>query len=66
VLIAAYAFRITYLVTIPFGVIVISLSLFVRDPSKYFTKHIAVHLEKEILGKKHVHTEKDFLNSNVL
>jgi len=54
----AYAFRITYLVTIPFGVIVICMSMFVRDPSKYFTKHIAVHLEKEVIGKKPVQSEK--------
>src|SRR5579859_7237469 len=53
-LILAYAFRITYLVTIPFGVIVVLMSMFVRDPSRYFTKHIAVHLEKEVIGKKHV------------
>lgn len=58
ILIVAYAFRITYLVTIPFGVIVICISLFVRDPSKYFTKHIAVHLEREVIGKKPVHSEK--------
>jgi hypothetical protein len=57
-LILAYAFRITYLVIIPFGVIVICMSIFVRDPSKYFTKHIAVHLEKEVIGKKSVHSEK--------
>jgi hypothetical protein len=54
----AYAFRITYLVTIPFGVIVICMSLFVRDPSKYFTKHIAVHMEKRVFGKRAVHVEK--------
>jgi len=47
-----------YLVTIPFGVIVICMSMFVRDPSKCFTKHIAVHLEKEVIGKKQVHSEK--------
>ena len=40
--------------TIPFGVIVVLMSMFVRDPSRYFTKHIAVHLEKEVIGKKHV------------
>jgi len=56
----AYAFRITYLVTIPFGVIVICLSVFVRDPSKYFTKHVAVHLEKEVIGgKKSANNEKE-------
>lgn len=44
------AFRITWLASIPFGVIACILAIFVRDPSPYFTKHTSVTLEKERLG----------------
>jgi MFS family permease len=44
------AFHITWIATVPFGVIAFGLALFVRDPSPYFTNHTAVHLEKETLG----------------
>ncbi len=50
----ADAFRVTWLATIPFGVVACGLAMFVRDPSPYFTNHTAVHLEKEKLS----HTEK--------
>lgn len=42
------AFRMTWLITIPFGVVACCLAVFVADPSPYFTNHTAVHLEKEI------------------
>ena len=44
------AFRVTFLATIPFGVIATALAFFIREPSPYFTKHVAVTLEKERLG----------------
>lgn len=44
------AFRVTFLASIPFGVIATILAFFVRDPSPYFTNRIAVTLEKERLG----------------
>ncbi|KIW52004.1 hypothetical protein PV05_10666 [Exophiala xenobiotica] len=50
----AYGFRITWLASIPFGVIAMCCAVAVRDPSKYFTNHVEVHLEKEIGGNKHV------------
>lgn len=43
----AYAFRLAYLSTIPFGVIATCVAIFVRDPSKYFTEHVAVRLETD-------------------
>jgi hypothetical protein len=46
------AFRVTFLATIPFGVIATVLAFFIREPSQYFTKHVAVTLEKEVLGRK--------------
>ncbi|KAI9818748.1 MAG: hypothetical protein M1827_007568 [Pycnora praestabilis] len=49
------AFRLTWLVSIPFGVIAFILGVFIRDPSPYFTKHTAVTLEKERLGGGHHH-----------
>lgn len=49
----AYGFRITWLASIPFGVIAMACAVAVRDPSKYFTNHVEIHLEKEI-GKGQV------------
>ena len=46
------AFRVTFLATIPFGVIATVLAFFVRDPSPYFTNHISVTLEKEVLKRR--------------
>jgi len=46
----AYGFRITWLTSIPFGVIAMACAMAVRDPSKYFTNHVEIHLEKEIGG----------------
>ncbi|KAL5390632.1 hypothetical protein DPSP01_001707 [Paraphaeosphaeria sporulosa] len=43
----AYAFRITWLASIPFGVVALLAAVVVRDPSKYFTNHVEVHLEKK-------------------
>ncbi|ORY18627.1 fungal trichothecene efflux pump [Clohesyomyces aquaticus] len=55
----AYGFRITWLASIPFGVVATVCSILVRDPSKYFTNHVEVHLEKEIGGKKREVEEKN-------
>jgi len=44
------AFRVTWLATIPFGIIACVIALFVRDVSPYFTAHTAVSMEKERLG----------------
>ncbi|RDL37977.1 uncharacterized protein BP5553_05410 [Venustampulla echinocandica] len=46
----AYGFRITWLSSIPFGLIALACAMSVRDPSKYFTNHVEVHLEKELGG----------------
>jgi MFS family permease len=43
----AFAFRRVFLITIPFGVVAIIATLFIRDPSMYLTNHVAVHMEKE-------------------
>lgn len=48
----AYGLRLTWLASIPFGVIAMACAIAVRDPSKYFTNHVEVHLEKEIGGPK--------------
>jgi len=44
------AFRLTWLVSIPFGVIATIVAFFVTDVSPYFTSHTAVTMEKERLG----------------
>lgn len=51
----SYAFRIAFLVTIPFGVIATVVAYFVADPSKYFTQNVAIHLETD---KENVQAEK--------
>jgi hypothetical protein len=33
------------------GVIAIACAISVRDPSKYFTNHVEIHLNKKIGGK---------------
>lgn len=43
----AYAFRITWLASIPFGVLALLAAVAVRDPSRYFTNHVEVHLEEK-------------------
>jgi uncharacterized membrane protein (DUF485 family) len=43
----AYSFRITWLASIPFGVLAILCAIAVKDPSKYFTNHVEIHLEKK-------------------
>ncbi|KAF8847505.1 MFS general substrate transporter [Acephala macrosclerotiorum] len=50
----AYGFRITWLASIPFGIIAVLCAMSVRDPSKYFTNHVEVHLEREI-GRQNRH-----------
>ena len=47
----AYGFRMTWLASIPFGVIAIICAISVRDPSKYFTNHVEIHLNKKVGGK---------------
>lgn len=46
------AFRVAWLVSIPFGVAAMVVSIFVKDPSLYFTKHTAVTLKKGRLDRK--------------
>ena len=55
----AYAFRITWLASIPFGVIALLCALCVRDPSKYFTNHVEIHLNKKIRGSYQSHDNKE-------
>ncbi|KAK4493633.1 hypothetical protein PRZ48_004244 [Zasmidium cellare] len=48
------AFRITWLATIPFGVIAFVIALCVRDPSALFTSETATHMERERrTGRRH-------------
>lgn len=44
------AFRLTWLVSIPFGVVATIIAFFVTDVTPYFTSHTAVTMEKERLG----------------
>ena len=49
----AYAFRVTWLASIPFGVVALLAAIAVRDPSRHFTDHVEVRLEKKRgAGKK--------------
>lgn len=60
------AFTITWLASMPLGVIACILSLFVKDSSLYFTKHTSVTLGKERLGgrTKGANEEKGLEDSN--
>jgi hypothetical protein len=55
----AYSFRVTWLASIPFGIIALVSAIVVRDPSKYFTNHVEVHLEKRGGAGVAKHDEKD-------
>lgn len=54
----AYGFRITWLASIAFGVVAIVCAICVRDPSKYFTNHVEIHLSKKIGGKYETNKEE--------
>jgi hypothetical protein len=41
----------TWLASIPFGVLALLAAAVVRDPSKYFTNHVEIHLNKKVGGK---------------
>ncbi|KAH7024445.1 fungal trichothecene efflux pump [Microdochium trichocladiopsis] len=48
----AGAFKIVFYSTIPFGVLALAASAFIRDPSHLLNNHVAVHQEKYVLGNK--------------
>jgi len=51
----AYAFRMVFYSTIPFGVIAIIGACFIKDASQYLTNHTAVQMQREgVLGKASV------------
>lgn len=60
----AHAFRMVFFATVPFCVLALGVSWFVRDPSHLLNNHVAVHQEKEVLSAlehrdhKHGHTER--------
>ncbi|KAK4569553.1 hypothetical protein LTR86_003316 [Recurvomyces mirabilis] len=47
----AYGFRITWLVSIPFGIIALLCAMAVKDCSLFFTNHTEIHLNEKIGGK---------------
>lgn len=49
------SYRLVFYSTIPFGVLAVIAALMVRDPSPYLTNHVAVHMEKEVLGRERAH-----------
>jgi hypothetical protein len=48
----ATAFKTVFLSTIPLGVVAMVAAAFIHDPSHLLNNHVAVHQEKEVLGKK--------------
>ncbi|KAF4341227.1 drug facilitator PEP5 [Fusarium beomiforme] len=48
----AKAFKTVFYSTIPLGVLAIVAAAFIRDPSHLLNNHVAVHQEKEVLGRK--------------
>jgi hypothetical protein len=55
----AYAFRMAFLATIPFGVIATGVAFFIADPSKYFTHHVAIHLDTDQTTKNGKRVENE-------
>ena len=54
----AYGLRMTWLASVPFGVLAVLCAMCVRDPSRYFTNHVEIHL-KEKVGGRHGRHEKE-------
>ncbi|KAF5699604.1 drug facilitator PEP5 [Fusarium mundagurra] len=48
----ANAFKTVFYSTIPLGVLAMVAAAFIRDPSHLLNNHVAVHQEKEVLGRK--------------
>ncbi|KAF9771165.1 hypothetical protein IL306_011201 [Fusarium sp. DS 682] len=48
----AKAFKTVFYSTIPLGVLAMVAAAFIRDPSHLLNNHVAVHQEKEVLGRK--------------
>jgi len=46
----AYGFRMAWLASIAFGILAVICAMCVRDPSKYFTNHVEIHLNKKVGG----------------
>ena len=62
----SYAFRIAFLVPIPFGVIATVVAYLVADPSRYFTQHVAIHLRtdrKDHKPRKRMAEEKSMITA---
>ncbi|EXJ83059.1 hypothetical protein A1O1_06677 [Capronia coronata CBS 617.96] len=51
------AYRITWIASIPFGIIATLIAVGVPDVSPYFTSHTAVTMEKERLDGRHQHVD---------
>lgn len=47
-----FSFKVTYAAIVPVGVVGVVTAFYVRDSSKYLTGHVAVHLEKEAIGRR--------------
>ncbi|KIX04491.1 uncharacterized protein Z518_05361 [Rhinocladiella mackenziei CBS 650.93] len=46
----AYGFRRMFWCTIPFGAVAVFAACWIKDPSRYLTNHVAVHMEREVVG----------------
>lgn len=55
----------TWLASIPFGVVAILCAMAVRDPSKYFTNHVEIHLNKKVGGKYEEGAEQAHIGDKV-
>lgn len=55
----ALGFRRMFWCTIPFGVVAVIAACWIRDPSRYLTNHVAVHMEKEVVGASKGHGDAE-------
>ena len=47
----AYAFKIVFYSTIPFGLIALVAALFISDVTRYMTNHTSIEMEKHVIGR---------------
>ena len=51
--------------TIPFGVVAVFAACWIRDPSRYLTNHVAVHMEEVVGGATAKERETGVSDANV-
>jgi hypothetical protein len=59
----AYSFKMVFYSTIPFGVIALIASFFIKDAGEHMTNHTAIRMEKDVLNSGGNKTENETKNA---